>query len=119
MILTAVAYAMGAPAGGAAATGAGPSMFQSILPLIIIFAIFYFLLIRPQSKKAKEHKAMLDALKKGDRVITSGGIYGTIYSLTADAVVLIISENVKIKVARGYIGQVVSSEEEVEKGTPT
>ncbi len=119
-MLAALAYAMGAPAGGAAAApGAGPSMFQSILPIVIIIGIFYFLLIRPQSKKAKEHKAMLDALKKGDRVITSGGIYGTIYSLTADTVVLIISENVKIKVARGYVGQVVGSEEEAEKGTPT
>ncbi|MHB8172977.1 MAG: preprotein translocase subunit YajC [Nitrospirota bacterium] len=119
MILTAIAYAMGAQGGAAGAPGAGPSMFQSIIPLVIIFGIFYFLLIRPQSKKAKEHKAMLDALKKGDRVITSGGIFGTIQSLTANTVVLIISENVKIKVGRGYISQVVVSEDEVEKGTPT
>ena len=94
-------------------------MFQSLFPLIIIFGIFYFLLIRPQQKKAKEHKAMLNSLKKGDRVITSGGIYGIIYSLTAESVVLIISENVKIKVARGYIANVAASEEEPDKGTPT
>lgn len=120
MILTAIAYAMGTPGGGAAgAPGGGPSMFQSLFPLIIIFGIFYFLLIRPQQKKAKEHKAMLNSLKKGDRVITSGGIYGIIYSLTAESVVLIIAENVKIKVARGYIANVAASEEEVEKGTPT
>jgi preprotein translocase subunit YajC len=119
MILTAIAYAMGAPGGGAGAPGGAPSMFQSLFPLIIIFGIFYFLLIRPQQKKAKEHKAMLDSLKKGDRVITNGGIYGIIYSLTAESVVLIVADNVKIKVGRGYISTVAPSEEEVEKGTPT
>jgi len=101
-MLTAIAYAMGAPAGGAGAQGA-PGMLQSLLPLVIIFGIFYFLLIRPQQKKAKEQKTMLDNLKKGDRVLTSGGIYGTIFSLTPDEVTLVIGENVKIKVARGYI----------------
>lgn len=110
-MLVALAYAMGAPGGGGGAQGA-PSMFQSIFPLIIIFAIFYFLLIRPQQKKAKEHKAMLDNLKKGDRVVTSGGIYGTIHTLTANSVTLIISENVKIKVGRGYISEIAPAEED-------
>jgi preprotein translocase subunit YajC len=109
-MLVGLAYAMGAPGGGGA-QGA-PSMFQSIFPLIIIFAIFYFLLIRPQQKKAKEHKAMLENLKKGDRVVTSGGIYGTIHSLTANTVTLIISENVKIKVGRGYISEIAPAEED-------
>ncbi|MGA2191983.1 MAG: preprotein translocase subunit YajC [Nitrospirota bacterium] len=112
-MLVALAYAMGAGGGaGAAAPGGGPSMFQSLFPLIIIFGIFYFLLIRPQQKKAKEHKAMLDSLKKGDRVITSGGIYGTIYSLTPSMVVLIIAENVKIKVGRGYISDIAAASED-------
>ncbi len=112
-----LAYAMGAPGGGAAgAPGGGASMFQSLFPLIIIFAIFYFLLIRPQQKKAKEHKAVLDNLKKGDQVITSGGLYGTIHSLTPTTVSLIVSENVKIKVARSYIAGLAASEEaEAEK----
>ena len=109
-MLAALAYAMGAPGGGGAQGGA-PSMIQSLLPLIIIFVIFYFLLIRPQQKKAKDHKAMLDNLKKGDRVITSGGIYGTVYSLTQGAVTLIVSENVKVKVSRSYIAALASSEE--------
>jgi len=114
-MLAAVAYAMGAPGGGAAGAAGAPSMFQSLFPLIIIFGIFYFLLIRPQQKKAKEHKAVLDNLKKGDSVITSGGIYGTIFSLTPTQVVLIISENVKIKVARSYIAGLASSEESSEE----
>lgn len=113
-MLAGLAYAMGAPGGGAGAQGA-PSMFQSLFPLIIIFAIFYFLLIRPQQKKAKEHKAMLDALKKGDKVVTNGGIYGTIHALTSSTVTLIISENVKIKVGRGYISDIAPAEDEAEK----
>jgi len=112
-MLESVAYAMGAPGGGAAPQQGGPAgMLTSLLPLIIIFVIFYFLLIRPQQKKAKEHKAMLDNLKKGDRVITSGGIYGTIFSLTANTVTIVIGENVKIKVARGFISGTATAEEE-------
>jgi len=79
-MFTDIAYAMaGAPrdAGNAGPQGIG-GMFLSFLPLILIFVIFYFLLIRPQSKRAKEHKGMLENLKKGDKIITSGGIYGVI-----------------------------------------
>jgi len=109
-MLVTVAYAMGAPAGGAGAQGAPPAWFN-MLPLVAVFVIFYFLLIRPQQKKAKEHKAMLDRLKKGDKVLTSGGIYGTIHSLTQEKAVLIISENVKIEVNRGFISDVVKAGE--------
>ena len=110
-----IAYAMGATGGGAAGAPGQGNMITQLLPLIIIFGIFYFLLIRPQQKKAKEHKAMLDNLKKGDRVVTSGGIYGTIFSLTANSVVLIVSENMKIKVGRGFIHGLATAEEEQEK----
>ncbi len=110
-MLEGIAYAMGAPGGGGGAQGA-PSMFQSLIPLIIIFAIFYFMLIRPQQKKAKEHQEMLEKLKKGDRVITSGGIYGEIYALTPTTCTLIIAENVKIKVSRGFISGLAAPEEE-------
>ncbi|HLB25639.1 MAG TPA: preprotein translocase subunit YajC [Nitrospirota bacterium] len=113
-MLVGIAYAMGAPAGGGAAGGA-PSMFTQLFPLIAIFAIFYFLLIRPQQKKAKEHRHMLDNLKKGDRVVTSGGIHGTIFSLTPEVVTLIIAENVKIKVGRGFIHGLAAAEGEEEK----
>ncbi len=108
-MLATVAYAMGAPGGGAG--GQQPSMFQSMLPLIIIFAIFYFLLIRPQQKKAKEHKALLDNLKKGDKIITNGGIYGEVFALTPDIVTIIVAENVRIKVARSYIAGLAGQEE--------
>ena len=112
-----VAYAMGAPGGGAAGAGAsgGAGAFQSLFPLIIIFGIFYFLLIRPQQKKQKEHKTMLDALKKGDHVITSGGIYGTIFAITPNTVTLIVAEGVRLKVGRGFISDIAAPEDEGEK----
>ena len=76
-MFNALAWAMG-PTPQAGAQGGPQSMFASFLPLIIIFAIFYFLLIRPQQKRAKQHREMIEALKKGDKVITSGGIYGVV-----------------------------------------
>nr|WP_319491494.1 preprotein translocase subunit YajC [uncultured Desulfobacter sp.] len=103
-MLISTAYAMGAPGGQAGQAGG----LAGFLPIIILFAIFYFLLIRPQQKKAKEHKQMLDNLKKGNRVVTSGGIFGTIVSLDDTTVGLEIAEKVKIKVARGNIGGLIT-----------
>jgi preprotein translocase subunit YajC len=102
-----IVHAMAAPPGGGnggASQGAG-AMFQSFLPLILIFVIFYFLLIRPQSKKAKEHKELLENLKKGDKVMTNGGIYGLIEDIDENTVTLKvgIKDDVKIKIGRGYI----------------
>jgi len=108
-MLAAVAYAMGAPAGGAG--GQQPGMLAQMLPLIIIVAIFYFLLLRPQQKKAKEHRAMLDNLKKGDRVVTNGGLYGEVYALTPDTVTLVVAENVKVKIVRSYIAAMAGQED--------
>ena len=105
------AYAMG-QAGGQGGQAGGLAGF---LPLIILFAIFYFLLIRPQQKKAKEHREMISNLKKGNRVITSGGIYGTIQSLDDTTVGLEIAEKVKIKVTRGNIAALVSDTQGVKK----
>ncbi|HCC69324.1 MAG TPA: preprotein translocase subunit YajC [Nitrospiraceae bacterium] len=104
-----IAYAMG----GAPADGGGgmDAIFSSLLPLILIFAIFYFLLIRPQAKKAKEHKQMLENLRKGDKVITSGGIYGVIEAVEANTLTLKIAENVKIKVSRSGIAGLRSGAE--------
>jgi preprotein translocase subunit YajC len=102
-----LAFAMSAPAGGAAGGAAGQSgfmsSFQQIIPLVFMFAIFYFMLIRPQQKKAKEHKALLDAMKKGDNVITAGGVHGKITSVDDDIVTLEIANNVNIKIAKSYI----------------
>ncbi len=108
-----IAYAMGARpqgAGGAQTDGAA-AMFQSILPLIIIFAIFYFLLIRPQQKRAKDLKQMLGNLKKGDKVITTGGIYGVIEEVYPTKLVLKIAENVRIKVSRNAIAGIRTDDE--------
>ncbi|WP_321493206.1 preprotein translocase subunit YajC [uncultured Desulfobacter sp.] len=106
-MLISTAYAMGA-SGGQAGQAQGIAGF---LPIIILFAIFYFLLIRPQQKKAKEHREMIENLKKGNRVVTSGGIFGTIVSLDDNTVGLEIAEKVKIKVARGNIGGLMKDNE--------
>jgi preprotein translocase subunit YajC len=97
-----IAYAMGqiGGAGGAAGQGGG---FAAFVPIVLMFVIFYFLLIRPQQKKAKTHQEMINNLKKGDRVITSGGIYGLITSLDESNATLEIAEKVRIKVTRGSI----------------
>ena len=84
------------------AGGATAALVQ-FLPIVAIGLVFYFLVIAPANKQRKKQQEMLSALKKGDRVITSGGIYGTIQGVEADAVYLKISENVKVKVARSAI----------------
>ncbi len=102
------AWAMGAPGG----EGGSPDVFASFLPLIIIFAIFYFLLIRPQQKKSKEHKEMLASIKKGDKVITNGGIYGLVEAVGEKTVTIKIAENIKVKFGKGYIATIRTSAEE-------
>ena len=80
------------------------SGFAQFIPLILIFVIFYFFLIRPQQKKVKEHKLMVAALKRGDEVVTSGGIVGTVDRILGDDKVdLIISENVTVQVVQSTI----------------
>lgn len=103
-----LAFAMGSAPGGAAAGGAGGGMaaFQQIIPLVFMFAIFYFLLIRPQQKKAKEHKALLEAMKKGDNVITAGGVHGKVAAVENDLVTLEIANNVNIKITKSYIAAI-------------
>ena len=77
------------------------SGFAQFIPLILIFVIFYFFLIRPQQKKAKEHKQMVESLKRGDKVITSGGIIGTVERIIDnDKVEVLISDNVKVEITR-------------------
>jgi len=73
------------------------------MPLIVLFAIFYFLLIRPQQKKAKEHQATLDGLKSGDTIITNGGLYGTIMKIEDHVVTLQCSDKVRVKVVKKAI----------------
>jgi preprotein translocase subunit YajC len=73
------------------------------MPLIVLFAIFYFLLIRPQQKKSKEHQSTLDALKAGDTIITNGGLYGTIMKIDDHVVTLQCSDKVRVKVVKKAI----------------
>jgi preprotein translocase subunit YajC len=102
-----IAYALAAPPqdGGNAQPG-GLGALGGFLPLILIFIIFYFLLIRPQSKRAKEHKNMLENLKKGDKILTSGGIQGIIEGMDGDTLTVKIAENVKIKLSRSGVSAV-------------
>ena len=102
-----LAYAMGTGGSG----GGGQGGLGAFLPLIIIFAIFYFLLIRPQQKKAKLHKQVLATLKKGDRVVSSGGLHGIITGLADEVVTMEISPKVRVKVSRGSIAGVLRKAE--------
>ena len=92
-----IAYAMGGSGQG------GQQGFGMFLPLILLFGIFYFLLIRPQQKRQREQKELLASLRKGDQVITAGGLYGKITGLTDSVVTLEITEKVRVKVARRQI----------------
>lgn len=93
------------------AAGAG-SAFASFVPLVLIFAIMYFLLIRPQQKKVKEHRAMVEALRRGDQVVTAGGIVGKVVKVGEDGMVEVeIAEGVKVKVVRQTITQVMNKTE--------
>lgn len=86
--------------------------FGGILPFILIFIIFYFLLIRPQQQKLKQHRAMVEALRRGDQVITSGGIVGKVVKVGEDGMVEVeIADGVKVKVVRHTISQVLNKTE--------
>ena len=92
--------------------GAATATIANFLPIVIIGAVFYFLVIAPTNKQRKKQTEMLSALKKGDRVITSGGIYGTIQGVEPEAVYLKIADNVKVKVLRSAISGIVTGENE-------
>jgi len=95
--------------GNQAASGQG-GQIMAFLPLILLFAVFYFLLIRPQQKKAKTHKQFMENLKKGDRVVTSGGLYGTITGVTDDAVTIEIAEKVRVKILKSAVADYAKGE---------
>lgn len=96
----------------APAAAAGPDAMLQFLPIILIFVVFYFLLIRPQQKKLKAHKEMLGALRRGDRVVTGGGIIGTITKVVDDNEVLLeIAEGVRVRVQRPMISGVLAKTE--------
>ena len=111
MLMESLAWAEGT---GGAAAGGGAGGFLSLIPFLLLFVIFYFLLIRPQQQKQKQQQALLDAVKKGDKVVTTSGIWGTITNLGKDTVTLQIADNTKIKMQRENISRLRTEDEDKE-----
>jgi preprotein translocase subunit YajC len=88
--------------------GEGPGLMSNVILFGSIILIFYFMIIRPQQKRAKERQKLIDSMKKGDKVVTSGGMYGTIAGLDDKTVLLQIADNVKVKLDRGSIATIIS-----------
>jgi len=101
-----LAYAMGT--GGTGGAGGG---FGAFLPLILMFAIFYFLLIRPQQKKSKDHKEMLASVRKGDKIVSAGGLHGVITGITDDVVTMEIAPKIRVKISRGSVAGILRRDE--------
>ena len=100
--------------GAGAVPGGG---FEALLPLILIFAVFYFLLIRPQQKKMKQHRESLDAIRRGDKVVLGGGIMGMVTKVvSATELQVEIADGVRVRVQRGLIASVISKTQPVEPG---
>jgi preprotein translocase subunit YajC len=106
-LMASVAWAQGTGGGGSGSSG-----LLSLIPFVLIFVIFYFLLILPQQKRQKQQKAMLDQLKKGDKVVTASGIWGTVANLGKTTVTLQIADNTKIKIQKDHIAKLRSDEDE-------
>ena len=101
-----IAYAMGP----AQWQGGQQSPYTFFIFMGLLFAVFYFILIRPQQKRQKEHRRLLENLKKGDKVMTTGGIQGTVVALSDNVVTVEIADKVKVKVGRSYIAGLMKSE---------
>lgn len=102
------------------AQAAGPpsmtDMLVNFAPFVLIFVIFYFLLIRPARQRQKALQQMIDALKRGDKVVTSGGLYGEVAAIDGSVVLLKIADNVKVRVSRSAISGLEPGAEKTEKG---
>jgi len=101
-----LALLMGAPAGGSSSAG---SMTTSLVTFALVIGIFYFLIIRPQNKKQKETQAMISAVKKGDKVVTIGGIRGTVHAVKDDVVIVKVDENTKMEFNKSAISTVLNA----------
>ncbi len=96
----------------AGAASGGAAVFAQFLPIVLIFVIFYFLLIRPQQQKMKQHRAMVEALRRGDQIVTSGGIVAKVSKVQEDGMVEVeIADGVKVKVIKSTITQVLNKTE--------
>jgi len=109
-----ISEALAQTGGAAGAGGFSIDALQQFLPLILIFVVFYFLMIRPQQKKAKAHRELVNALRRGDRVLLQGGIFGQVAKVTSETEVLVeIADKVQIRVVRGAITEVLGKTEPV------
>ncbi len=112
-IIVIVLFLTGCPPGGQ--EGAGASPIAAIAPFILIFVLFYFLILRPQQKQGRERQEMLKNLKRGDNVITSGGIYGRVLNISGDVITLEVAKGVNIKVSRSGVSGIASADDEEKK----
>ena len=101
-------FAFANPSGGEGS----PSLLTSFIPILLLFVIFYFLLIRPQQKKQKQHQEMVTSLRRGDKIVTNGGLYGTVVDVKDHVIVLKIAENVKIELIKNAVATVIEKREE-------
>ena len=98
------------------AGGGGGDILTTMFPLLLIFAVFYFLIIRPSQKKQKDHREMLAAIRRGDKVVTGGGIFGTVTKVVSDDEVQVeISDGIRVKIARATLASVMSKTEPVKE----
>ena len=109
---------LGTP-GGADPNAPAPNPIMTFLPLVAIIGIFYFLIIRPQSKKQKETQKMLSALKKGDKVVTIGGVHGVIQTVRESSVIVKVDENTKLEFSRSAISSIISPAKEEKEEKPS
>lgn len=109
------AYAMAPPSGGAAPEGLGGLLAGPLPMLVLMFGIFYFLLIRPQQKKAKQHKEMLAGIRKGDKVLTAGGLEGAVLDVDGDSLTVEIAQGVTVKVNRNYVAGLMNPVRKADK----
>jgi len=104
-------WAFAMAGGGGGAGGGANAITGFVFPLVIVMAIFYFILIRPQIKRQKQHQQMISSLQKGDKVITTGGIHGTIVGIKGDVLVLKVADTTKLEVSKSAVAGVKGKEE--------
>jgi preprotein translocase subunit YajC len=107
-IMSHLFFAFANPSG----TEGGPSLLTSFIPILLLFVIFYFLLIRPQQKKQKQHQSLISSLRRGDKIVTNGGLYGTVVDVKDHVIVLKIADDVKVELVKNAVATVIEKREE-------
>lgn len=93
-------------------TEGGPSLITSFIPILLLFVIFYFLLIRPQQKKQKQHQALVSNLRRGDKIVTNGGLYGSVVDVKDHVIVLKVADDVKVEIVKNAVATVIEKRED-------